>query len=890
MYLYCTCAPSLLLIHSHSRAFLSRSHPFPLSTARSFFTLDRWAALSFPAAHPLALCTTPHRSNSHFEFLPKSDPISLCTSLASNMQEFPLEHALSGPHLFRHFDPAPITEILEAMTPATMRLRVTSASFKGKTDLTEQWYGTEYCEAPLAPELLARWAVLGGAAEVPADTAALYAGLFLPGKNDFIATDFSIRCKAGEGEGEGEGAGKGAGEQKDTDDGTLLLGNRRLVEPSVLRDDDYGTVFFWQDNFFKEPKLYMQLSLSFPPSNTSPANQVMCELFLRLLKESLNEYAYNAEIAGLAYNVEATLSGVTLTLYGFNHKLSALARAVMARLKAVVFTDEEFGRQHELLLRDFKNFAHDQPYSHAMYNATTCVATPIWHQTDKMNELAMLDADTLRAFIPVLLRRVFVRGLVHGNATVEEARELVSMVLEPFTGGDTETKETKEGKEDKEGKETKDAQEAEEGGAGVSAGTSLVIPSAERRTRRVVNLPLACEFRYHKEAMDADNGNAAYLAMFVIGPDSPVVAACAGVLANIMSEKCYDTLRTKEQLGYIVHSDASRTHGVWALRIIVQSNTVDADAVDGRVERFLRIFGGENGPLATMTKEKFEDNVKAVVSKYEEADQTMKQEASRLVDAIHNGRLDFTSLKDTVAALKALTHGDVMTFFADHVKAGGSQRRKFVSSVAAGSNSSKGGDDEAGSGSGPSDGDDAAKDAAKLQEYFSQLQGDAAAAKALEATLTSDPSIAEAVTEVMQGAATIADQMGDGVAEGVRAFFTDLHGKLEAAAASGDKAGADGTEGSADDAKEDDEDPGEAEPTTFIDAEACIDLLSGAVGGGSKAVIRISDSVAFKQMCILYPSWSAVGTRKWRHGNAAAVAAASAAEGGADDVDAVTAE
>jgi insulysin len=784
------------------------------------------------------------------------------------MQEFPLEHALSGPHLFRHFDPAPITEILEAMTPATMRLRVTSASFKGKTDLTEQWYGTEYCEAPLAPELLARWTVLaGGAAEVPADTAALYAGLFLPGKNDFIATDFSIRCKAGDGE-----------EEKDAVDGTLLLGNRRLVEPSVLRDDDYGTVFFWQDNFFKEPKLYMQLSLSFPPSNTSPANQVMCELFLRLLKESLNEYAYNAEIAGLAYNVEATLSGVTLTLYGFNHKLSALARAVMARLKAVVFTDEEFGRQHELLLRDFKNFAHDQPYSHAMYNATTCVATPIWHQTDKMNELAMLDADTLRAFIPVLLRRVFVRGLVHGNATVDEARELVSVVLEPFTGGDTETKETNEGKDAEEG--------GASGSASGSAGTSLVIPLAERRTRRVVNLPFACEFRYHKEAMDAENGNAAYLAMFVIGPDSPVVAASAGVLANIMSEKCYDTLRTKEQLGYIVHSDASRTHGVWALRIIVQSNTVDADAVDGRVERFLRIFGGEKGPLATITKEKFEDNVKAVVSKYEEADQTMKQEASRLVDAIHNGRLDFTSLKDTVAALKALTHGDVVNFFTDHVKAGGSQRRKFVSSVAAGSNSSKGGDDEAGSGH--SDGDDAAKDAAKLQGYFSQLQGDAAAAKALEATLTSDPSIAEAVTEVMQGAATIADQMGDGVAEGVRAFFTDLHGKLEAAAASGDKAGADDTEGSADDAKEDDEDPGEAEPATFIDAEACIDLLSGAVGGGSKAVIRISDSVAFKQMCILYPSWSAVGTRKWRHGNAAIVAAA--AEGGANDGDAVTAE
>ena len=37
--------------------------------------------------------------NASFKFQPKSDAMDLCTSLASNMQIFPLQHAMSGPYV-----------------------------------------------------------------------------------------------------------------------------------------------------------------------------------------------------------------------------------------------------------------------------------------------------------------------------------------------------------------------------------------------------------------------------------------------------------------------------------------------------------------------------------------------------------------------------------------------------------------------------------------------------------------------------------------------------------------------------------------------------------------------------------------------------------------------
>ena len=41
----------------------------------------------------------------------------------------------------------------------------------------------------------------------------------------------------------------------------------------------------------------------------------MAHLFVELLKDSLNEYAYNAEIAGVEYKIENTMYGMFVSTY-----------------------------------------------------------------------------------------------------------------------------------------------------------------------------------------------------------------------------------------------------------------------------------------------------------------------------------------------------------------------------------------------------------------------------------------------------------------------------------------------------------------------------------------------------------------------------------------------
>ena len=56
------------------------------------------------------------------------------------MQLYPPARTLSGSSLFRTYDPATITSVLDALVPSNMLLLVASRAFEGKTDRVEPWY------------------------------------------------------------------------------------------------------------------------------------------------------------------------------------------------------------------------------------------------------------------------------------------------------------------------------------------------------------------------------------------------------------------------------------------------------------------------------------------------------------------------------------------------------------------------------------------------------------------------------------------------------------------------------------------------------------------------------------------------------------------------------
>jgi insulysin len=65
-------------------------------------------------------------------------------------------------------------------------------------------------------------------------------------------------------------------------------------------------------------------------------------VFCDLVNDSLDEYSYDADIAGLSYNLSPQANGLILNLGGYNDKLPVLLRVVAERIKGFKADPQRF--------------------------------------------------------------------------------------------------------------------------------------------------------------------------------------------------------------------------------------------------------------------------------------------------------------------------------------------------------------------------------------------------------------------------------------------------------------------------------------------------------------------------------------------------------------------
>lgn len=93
--------------------------------------------------------------------------------------------------------------------------------------------------------------------------------------------------------------------------------------------------------------IYMDLIT--PAAYYSPTSAVYTRLFTRMVEDVLNEFSYDAELAGLHYSLYNTAEGLRLLVSGYNHKLAELLKAIVEKINS--FSDWA-DPQRFLLLKD----------------------------------------------------------------------------------------------------------------------------------------------------------------------------------------------------------------------------------------------------------------------------------------------------------------------------------------------------------------------------------------------------------------------------------------------------------------------------------------------------------------------------------------------------------
>lgn len=237
------------------------------------------------------------------------------------------------------------------------------------------------------------------------------------------------------------------------------------------------------------------------------------------------------------------------------------------------------------LRQGLENFRLGNPYQHAGFHISHFTIANLYQPEEQLQALLKISATDLQTFVDSVFKRAHVEGLVHGNVRKEQAIELLSAVE-----------------------------------------ASLKSPgdlNADERLGSRCLLPPLGSFCYQTEVQDPEQLNSSTSILYYFGDDcDQAIRTRASLLAQLAQEQCFDQLRTKEQLGYIVQSGGRNSVRFAGFNVIVQSEK-DAEYIDERVEAWLTTFGTW---LADMAHDEFAKQRQSLVNRKREDFKNFSQE------------------------------------------------------------------------------------------------------------------------------------------------------------------------------------------------------------------------------------------------------------------------
>ncbi|TCD63541.1 Insulinase (Peptidase M16) [Steccherinum ochraceum] len=463
----------------------------------------------------------------------------------------------------------------------------------------EPWYGTGYSVEKYDEAFVKE-------AEGPNTIKDLY----LPGPNEFIPTRLDVDKKEIE---------------------------QPSKRPHLIRETALSSLWHKKDDQFWVPRAQVIVDIRNPVANESARAAVMTRLFAELVTDSLTEFSYDADLAGLSYNFGQHSLGVFVTLSGYNDKLHVLAHHVFEKAKNLQVKADRLNLKKEELRRDWENFFLDQPYRISDYFSRHILTETDFTLMEKLEELTTITPDDIQQHITKLLSKVHIRLLVVGNMYKDEAIHLTETVEQTLQSAAVP------------------ADQVVELSLSPAAGSNTVL-SAPIPNPNEVNSALT--YFVHTGS--------------VVDPRLRVTSA---LTAQILSEPAFNVLRTREQLGYIVSCSEWQLAGAQerGLRIAVQSERAPA-YLEERVEAFLEEMREK---LVDMKEDEFEEQRDGLDKRWKEKAKNMSEETNRFWFYIDSGHLDFLRRDTNIEVLKTITKQDILDFFMKYIHPSSPTRAKI---------------------------------------------------------------------------------------------------------------------------------------------------------------------------------------------------------------------
>ncbi|WVZ68606.1 hypothetical protein U9M48_017527 [Paspalum notatum var. saurae] len=553
-------------------------------------------------------------NETEFHYQDKVHPISYVMHTVSSMRLFPPEEWLVGAALPSKYAPQRINMILNQLSPERVRIFWESKKFEGSTSSAEPWYNTSYSVENVAPSVIQQWIQ-----KAPTEK------LHLPKPNIFVPKDLSLKEV-----------------------------HEKATFPTVLRKTPLSQLWYKPDMLFSTPKVHIIIDFHCPLSSHSPEAVVSTDLFVDLLVDYLNAYAYDAQIAGLFYSIYLTSVGFQVSLGGYNDKMRVLLNAILEKIANFEVKPNRFSALKETSVKDYQNFSFRQPYSQASYYVSLILEDKKWLVAEKLEALAKLESDSFAKFLPHLLSKTFLECYVQGNIEPSEAESVVQEIEDTI----------------------------------FNSPNSLFksMSPSQYLTKRVIMLENELKYYYQIEGLNQKNENSSVIQYIQVHQDDAALNIKLELFSQIASQPAFNQLRTVEQLGYITSLSLRSDYGVLALKVVIQSTVKDPLYLDGRIDEFFKMFESK---IYELSDKDFKRNVKSLIDSKLEKFKNLWEESHFYWGEIEAGTLKFDRVDSEVAILRELKKEEFIEFFDRYIKVDAPQRRTISVQVFGGNHSAE---------------------------------------------------------------------------------------------------------------------------------------------------------------------------------------------------------
>lgn len=451
----------------------------------------------------------------NFEYRKKVQPFSMLPNLVSSMHNYRPEHVLSGGALFFKRDLKLVNQFVSYFNQENSMVMTTSKTVEDDCKLEEPWYLTKYHLDPL--RLI----------KIESNE---WKELRLPKKNDFLATDISVLISRDE-----------APKEEDK------------AIPTLIKSSEMMDIWHKTDDRFHKPKVFCQFQYAFESPHGTAKRAILGAVWTRYLKFLMNEYAYDAEVAGLSFRPEIRSRGLNLVVGGFNQKAHVLLKDVLTKICECdkLFTEERFKIIQEKLARDYRNWWKKKPYQIGIETANLLTIVG-HHSMEKKQALVMeLSLRDLICYKQDMLRAGFLTAFIHGNVDSQTAVMMSEMWSEIIR--------------------------------------YKPMPVNMMVKPRVLEIPVG-NFAFQEKLRNPEEPCSCLFSIFQAKPVSAnhQLRLTGELYALCTDEFQFDYLRTQKQIGYIAWAVWRNTLEVGSFKHILQSSTYTCAAIEELLHDFLQ--------------------------------------------------------------------------------------------------------------------------------------------------------------------------------------------------------------------------------------------------------------------------------------------------------------